>query len=233
MKSDLVERMKSSYRAGLALGSKEKGQLLKLLRERAIKRGTFSLSSGASADCYFDCRCVTLLDEGVHLAAMALLQAMSVDDVSPKAVAGPVASGLPLITAISLVRRSLRLTALAKAQALDLHDFNATELVERLFPPLPALAVRPQAQRAHGTQQDVEGLTNVSPGSSVALVDDVAISGNSLVKAIHALSEKQLQVVWVGCLVDRQEGARERLVEAGYELHALFTAQEVLGGQEG
>jgi orotate phosphoribosyltransferase len=234
---DLTERLRAALRASSDRGGEEKTRLLELLRSHAVERRAVKLSSGRDSDFYFDCRRVTLLDEGVHLAASLLLRAMAADDVSPAAVAGPIASGIPLVTAISLIRRSLRLTALARAELLDTLDVQralgdghgARDVIERLLPSLPVLAVRLKP-RDHGLKCCVEGLVNVKPDSVVALVDDVASTGASLLDAIRILLDSHLKVAWVGCLVDRQEGARECLAEQGHELRALFTGQEVVGG---
>jgi orotate phosphoribosyltransferase len=62
----------------------------------------------------------------------------------------------------------------------------------------------------------------------VAIVDDVATTGGSILKAIDRVQhETDWQIAKVLCLVDRQEGAREKLAQAGYELTALFTGEEL------
>ena len=229
-RTNITERLKEAYRASFMHGGEEKARLLELLREHAVEHRRAYLVTGKRTDIYFDCRRITLLDEGVHVAASSLLRAIAADDVSPAAVAGPVFSGVPLATAISLIRRSLRLTALAKAEVLTTSETDLAQVVETLLPSLPALAVRLKF-RGHGFGLAVEGLTNVQSGALVALVDDVATTGSSLLNAIRILRKNGLQTAWVGCLIDREEGAREHLAEAGYELRALFTAQEVLDGR--
>ena len=37
-----------------------------------------------------------------------------------------------------------------------------------------------------------------------------------------------LDIVAVCCILDREEGGREKLKEAGYELHSLFTRKELV-----
>jgi orotate phosphoribosyltransferase len=65
----------------------------------------------------------------------------------------------------------------------------------------------------------------------VAIVDDVATTGGSILKAIARVKdETDWQISRVLCLVDRQEGAREILAREGYQLLALFTGDE-LGAQ--
>jgi len=227
--SDRIEQLKEAYRANIARGGEEKARLLELLHGYAIERREVHLTSGENSGIYFDCRRVTLLDEGVHVAASSLMRAIAADDVSPTAVAGPIFSAVPIITAMSLIRRSLRLTALAQAEALTTSEANPVQVVETLLPSLPMLAVRLKP-RDHGLKCVVEGLTNVQPDAVVALVDDVTSTGSSLLDAIRILQENGLRTAWVGCLVDREQGARERLADAGYELRPLFTAQEVLDG---
>jgi orotate phosphoribosyltransferase len=62
----------------------------------------------------------------------------------------------------------------------------------------------------------------------VAVVDDVATTGGSILQAIARIREEtDWQIARVLCLVDRQEGAREKLAQAGYDLISLFTGEEL------
>ena len=74
--------------------------------------------------------------------------------------------------------------------------------------PLNGLLVRKES-KGHGTNQFVEGLANFEAGDPVVVLEDVVTTGGSL-------------------LMDREEGGREKLKEAGYELKALFTRRELL-----
>jgi len=82
-----------------------------------------------------------------------------------------------------------------------------------------AFFVRKQA-KGHGSQERVDGI--VRPGWRVAVVDDVLTTGGSVEQAIG--EEISARVVAVTCIVDRLEGARERL--ARYDYRPIFTIRD-------
>jgi orotate phosphoribosyltransferase len=92
---------------------------------------------------------------------------------------------------------------MAAAAALRYHEEGRS---------LEGFFVRKQA-KTHGSQERVEGL--VRPGDRVAVVDDVFTQGNSVLQAIMEA---------VLCIVDRLEGARERL--ARYRYLPIFTIRD-------
>ncbi|MBO4295817.1 MAG: orotate phosphoribosyltransferase, partial [Desulfovibrio sp.] len=93
--------------------------------------------------------------------------------------------------------------------------------------PLNGLLVRKES-KGHGTNQFVEGLANFEAGDPVVVLEDVVTTGGSLLKACQRIEGAGLKIVAVCCILDREEGGREKLKEAGYELKALFTRRELL-----
>jgi orotate phosphoribosyltransferase len=65
----------------------------------------------------------------------------------------------------------------------------------------------------------------VNVGDRVAVVDDVLTTGESVVQAVEAVEARGAAVVRVVCIVDRLQGARERL--AGYDFRPLFTIRDL------
>ena len=61
----------------------------------------------------------------------------------------------------------------------------------------------------------------------VLLVEDVATTGGSVVKAINALREEGLTVDKVLVVVDREEGAAENLKDLKIDLVPLVKASEL------
>ena len=60
-------------------------------------------------------------------------------------------------------------------------------------------------------------------GDRVFIVDDVATSGGSLIQAANVVAEDTgAKVVGALVIVDRQEGATEKLAEAEITLESLF-----------
>ncbi len=80
--------------------------------------------------------------------------------------------------------------------------------------------------KGHGTGQMVEGA--FEPGQTAVAIEDVVTSGGSLLTAIATMEAVGLDVRDVVVLVDREQGGRNRLVEAGYRLHAVLTLGDVL-----
>lgn len=87
--------------------------------------------------------------------------------------------------------------------------------------PLKAFLVRRSA-KLHGTKRQIEGPA-LKRGSRVIIVDDVATSGGSLLDAIAALRKRGIKVAMVIVIVDRGEGAKERLRSVGCTMHSMFT----------
>jgi len=90
--------------------------------------------------------------------------------------------------------------------------------------PLTGRFVR-KAERGYG----IPGLLNAPlPASSdVFLVDDVAATGESAVRCVDALRSLGHNVVAMMVVVDRDQGAAERLARLGVRLEALFTLDQV------
>jgi len=64
----------------------------------------------------------------------------------------------------------------------------------------------------------------VQPGWRVAVINDVLTTGGSVEQAIAEVERVGAQVVVVTCIVDRLEGARERL--AKFEYRPMFTIRD-------
>lgn len=86
-----------------------------------------------------------------------------------------------------------------------------------------SLAIVRKAKR-RGSQDLVVGYVR---GMLVLLVDDVATTGGSLVSAVRAIRDAGGIVERALVVVDREEGARERLADLGVELTSLCTLKEL------
>src|SRR5207249_629560 len=84
--------------------------------------------------------------------------------------------------------------------------------------PLDAFSVRKQA-KAHGTGKRIEGC--FSPGAAVVVVEDVITTGHSAAEAIAAVTAEGGRVLGVLAVVDREEGGRTTLEQAGHPVEAL------------
>jgi orotate phosphoribosyltransferase len=71
-------------------------------------------------------------------------------------------------------------------------------------------------------------MANFEKGAKVVLLEDVVTTGGTLVKACERVRDAGLDIAGVICVLDREEGGRENLKEAGLELTSIFTRRELL-----
>ena len=90
---------------------------------------------------------------------------------------------------------------------------------------LDALIVRKEP-KGHGTQAWIEG-PEFPEGTKVTVLEDVTTTGGSAIKAVEKLRDAGYKVERVVALVDRQEGGRDAIVEAGLELCSIFSLKEI------
>jgi orotate phosphoribosyltransferase len=182
-------------------GSAKHARLVELLKERAVKRGKFTLRSGAVSDFYIDGRSVTLHPEGASLVADLVLE--SIRDDSVDAVGGPTLGADPIVGAV--VARS--------------HEAGR---------PVRGFIVRKEP-KDHGTGKVLEG--EIEPGTRAAVVEDTTTRGGMVIHSIEALRAAGAEVVRVVAIVDRESGAREAVESLGIPFTTLVTLAELgLGG---
>ncbi|MFM7202912.1 MAG: orotate phosphoribosyltransferase [Myxococcota bacterium] len=176
-------------------------RLFLLLRERSFERRLVRLSSGRESHFYMDVKQTALHAEGSLLIGMLFYDALS-RGVPVQAVGGLTLGADPLVTATSLV----------------------SSLGEK---PLDAFIVRKEP-KSHGTEQWIEGVKRLPTGAAVAVLEDVATTGASALKAIDRIEAAGFRVQRVLTVVDRQEGASEALEARGFNLESLFTRSDFL-----
>ncbi|MEI6524497.1 MAG: orotate phosphoribosyltransferase [Planctomycetota bacterium] len=176
-------------------------ELLKaLLRKHALQFGNFTLASGKQASFYLDCRKVTLHPQGANLIASGLLDlVLEKSHGNPPDSVGGLAIGADPITASMVVHAGLR---------------NL---------PMLGFMVRKEA-KTHGTGKLVEG--PVESGMSCVIVEDVITSGGSALKAAESAKDYGLKVLGIYGVIDRLEGGRQAIEQAGYRLETLLTIDD-------
>jgi orotate phosphoribosyltransferase len=90
---------------------------------------------------------------------------------------------------------------------------------------IPMLYARKEA-KDYGTRRLVEG--DWQPGMTVALLDDVITDGGAKLELVEPFLAEGMKVRDFVVLIDREQGGRKLLEDAGYRLHAVFTLREVL-----
>ena len=182
-------------------------ELIEIVREKSFATGDFTLASGKKSKYYIDCRLTTLDARGACLIGKVLLAQINEEaaarGVEIDAVGGMTMGADPISVAVSMS------SSLAGQQ-----------------PELQAFVVRKEP-KGHGQGKQVEG--NFNEGDTVVAIEDVITTGGSTLKAIEAIEREGGKVAFVAVLVDRQEGGREVIEEAGYPVISVFTRDELMG----
>ncbi|WP_435127462.1 orotate phosphoribosyltransferase [Halobaculum sp. D14] len=87
-----------------------------------------------------------------------------------------------------------------------------------------------KSAKEYGTGNRIEG--ELAEGEEVVVLEDIATTGQSAVDAVEALRDAGAVVNRVLVVVDREEGAAERLAEHGVELESLLTASDLLADRD-
>jgi orotate phosphoribosyltransferase len=174
-------------------------RLRELLAARSVAHGDFTLASGRHSSFYIDARRTTMSGEGLVLIGTLGLERLTARGWAPALVGGLTLGADPVAYAIAAA-------AHARGQPLD------------------AFTVRKQA-KTHGTAQRIEGC--FVPGAAVVVVEDVITTGRSAADAIAAVQEAGGRVLGVLAVVDREEGGRATLEQAGHAVETLVTATEL------
>jgi len=179
------------------------GELLELLKERSVLRGSFLLQSGRESSFYVNCK-ETLLDpRGMSLTGLVLSSMLHQESHPVDAVAGVSVGGDPMVCALVL-------TALSQGKLL------------------PGILVRKE-HKDHGTcRSHLEGAGQVRTGAQVLLLEDVITTGESTVRAVRALRGHHFQVPLVYALVDRGESQGKEAIEAeGCMVRSVFSRADL------
>jgi len=179
--------------------SDDNRRLRELLLERSVSRGEFVLASGRRSSFYIDARRTTMSGEGLAVIGALGLARLRVRDWRPQTIGGLTLGADPIAYAVALAAR-------AQGVALD------------------AFTVRKQV-KTHGTGRRIEGC--FAPPTSVVVVEDVITTGGSAREAIAAVEAEGGRVLGVLALVDREEGGRRTLEQAGYGVEVLVTLTDL------
>ena len=182
----------------------DRQRLKDIIMKKSYRQGTFKLSSGKESDFYIDGKQTTLSAEGGYLCGKLIFEIIKNHPEKIDAVGGMTLGADPLVTATSLV-----------------------SFLEGT--PIPAFIVRKESKK-HGTEQFIEGRSNLPEGGTVALVEDVVTTGGTLLKVIDRVEAQGYKVGLVITVVDRQEGGAETLAQKGYRLESIFTKADIMEG---
>ena len=178
-----------------------KAELIDLLCRKSFKYSKepiYKLVSGRMSQFYVNCKPVTLCARGMFLAGHLLFEEIKDDDVN--GVGGLTFGADPLAVATAF----------------------ASELKAR---PINAFSIR-KTRKDHGMIRWIEG--DVQPGERVAIIDDVATTGGSTIKAIERARSEGLEVVKAVIFVDRQEGGLDNIRQHVSKVSSVITRDELV-----
>lgn len=176
-----------------------RSELAALLLAKSYLEKDVVLTSGKRSSYYFDCKQAALHPRGVLLIGHLFADMLREENI--QGVAGMTLGADPLVTATSLIGQTQGLA-------------------------WPAMIVRKEP-KGHGTNSYLEGLANFTLGDRIAVLEDVATTGGSAIKACQRVTDAGFVVVRVCCILDREEGAQDALAAAGYPFTALFTRSQL------
>jgi orotate phosphoribosyltransferase len=182
-----------------------KAHLVKILRERSYREGTFTLASGKTSTFYLDVKETALAPEGAFLIGALAVEALLNAGLKPHAVGGLTLGADPLATAVSLAFFSVGME-------------------------VPAFIVRKQP-KDHGTLAWIEGAKTFPKGASLVVLEDVVTTGGSSLKAVEKLEEAGFKVAAILTVVDRLEGARKTIEAKGLKFLSLCTLIDIRGAK--
>ncbi len=178
-----------------------KNELIELLCRKSFKYSetpAFKLVSGRMSRFYVNCKPTTMSPRGMFLTGHLMFEAIR--DSGASAVGGLTFGADPI--------------AMATAFASELKG-----------QPIKAFSIR-KSQKDHGIVKWVEG--EIRSGEKVVVIDDVATTGGSTIKAIERARSEGLDVARVVILVDRQEGGMDSIRILVPNAIALITRDELV-----
>jgi orotate phosphoribosyltransferase len=176
--------------------------LIEVIRTRSYRRGKFKLASGAESEFYFNLKPTMMSPQGAFLCGHALLEKIWPETVDY--VGGLEMGAVPVIACIAALS----------------HEYGR---------PVNTFFVRKQA-KDHGTKDVIEGLMTSESlaGKKVMIIDDVATSGGSILKAAEAARAAGAVVETGLVIIDREEGGSEALAAAGIRLLSVLKKSDFL-----
>ena len=79
--------------------------------------------------------------------------------------------------------------------------------------------------KAHGTRRLIEG--NFNPGEKVVVIDDILISGKSVMEGADKLKSAGLKIDDIVVFIDHEGGVKQRLADNGYNAYSVLSISEI------
>jgi orotate phosphoribosyltransferase len=167
-------------------------RLQEIIRVQSLKVGEFVLSSGRTSTYLFQLRQTTMLPEGAALIGDIIVDYMKRHAIA--CIGGLEMGAVPIVAAVAAMSH--------------LQNY-----------PVDAFFVR-ESQKEHGARERADG--HLRAGAEVLMIDDVATTGGSILKAIEGIEGHDCHVRRALAVVDREEGAAQNLAARVIQLAAIF-----------
>jgi orotate phosphoribosyltransferase len=178
-----------------------KAELIDMLCRKSFKfseEPIYKLVSGRMSQFYVNCKPVTLNARGLFLAGHLIFEAIKDEDVT--GVGGLTFGADPLAVAAAFASE-------LKGKSIDAFSIRKT-------------------RKDHGIVRWIEG--DIQPGARVAIIDDVATTGGSTIKAVERARAEGLDVIKAVILVDRQEGGIDNIRKHVSNVSSIVTRDELV-----
>ncbi|HWE04952.1 MAG TPA: orotate phosphoribosyltransferase [Tepidisphaeraceae bacterium] len=173
-------------------------KLAKLIEQKSLRRGNFTLASGKTSTYYIDGKLTSMDPEGAAAIAEAIFAEIA--NLPIDAIGGMDMGATPIIGAVAL------------------QGFRSGR-------PLPTFVVRKDV-KGHGTMKKIEGPLPATP-CNVVIIDDVVTTGGSILSAIDAVTAAGHHVLLAISLLDRHAGAVEALAARGIPYQPLAILEDI------
>jgi len=178
-----------------------KQELIQILCKKSFQfseEPIFKLVSGQMSQFYVNCKPTTLSPRGMFLSGHLVYEAIR--NVRIAGIGGLTFGADPIAVATAFV----------------------SELQGN---PIQAFSIR-KTRKDHGMIRWIEG--DIQPGDRVAIIDDVATTGGSTIKAIERARSEGMNVVKAVILVDRQEGGVENIRKHVPDISTIITRDDLM-----
>ena len=181
------------------MDSASKVRLIEIIKEKSLiikKEGKFKLASGGESNFLFDMKMTTLDPEGSNLISEGIMGILKDEDVDY--IGGLESGAIPIVASVC-------------------------EKSYLMHKPIQGFFVRKTAKE-RGSMKLIEG--NFRDNSKVILLDDVTTKGGSVLTAANEVRRLGCEVDKVITVVDRLEGAKEKLASNNIALISLLTKND-------
>ena len=178
-----------------------KRELVEIICRKSFKYSeepVFKLVSGKMSQFYVNCKPTTLSPRGMFLTGHLMFD--QIEGLAAEGIGGLTFGADPIAFATAFV----------------------SELKGK---PVSAFSIR-KTRKDHGIIKWIEG--DVKPGQRVVVIDDVATTGGSTMKAIERARSEGLEVIKAIILGDRQEGGLENIRQQVEDVSAIITRDELM-----